>query len=481
MQQINESDVKNLVSDLAARALSADTGLKTDLITANKNTLVAGINEIKRLLNGVTGIAPSDILNLAADFNFANKGSLTQNGTSISSIVDAAFGINSAQATTANQPGYSATGGPGGTPCATFNGSQTMTGNLLTTSTEFTYIVLRKVDPSVGSGANMGVVHNGNASTGYGIVECQTSGGSIDMSGGFYPGVSGEPSTDYFTFKGQWEILVVVHTAGRTTMFNSLGIPYKGLSQAASPAVPTTGHFIGTLSFGGVIPFKGSISRILLYSRALARAEIKAICTYIQGLLGIGYPYVINFDGDSKMAVLGGTPNTPQQTIMSLRTNGIYSTLINTAVAGRTSADVLVNVNGDLVANFRPEIANVFVLMIGHNDLNASITPTTTYSNIQAICAVARAAGNKLVVCTDIYNSTAAGGTNNTNKDTFNASIRSGFTGFADGLADLNAIAQLTAANMVAGGSYSTDGIHPNSTAAGLMASVIETALATII
>jgi len=79
------------------------------------------------------------------------------------------------------------------------------------------------------------------------------------------------------------------------------------------------------------------------------------------------------------------------------------------------------------------------VLWVGVNDA-AALTAQEIYDNIAARCTTARAAGWKVVVCTEI-DAVAAGWT--AKYQALNALLLAGYTAFADGIADLGANSEL--------------------------------------
>ena len=212
-----------------------------------------------------------------ADFNFANQSSVTTSSSRITQIVDGIGSVVSSQATAINQPTYNTSGGPNNSAYASFNGSQTLSGSLLTSSTNFTIFIVKRLSSAGGTSA-LGIFQNGTASNGYAITDNLSGNGGVgQISGVTYPSVSAVGGLDFYCNPNRWEIVVVSHSSGITYCYNSLGHKYlTGVS--TNPVTPTTSHNIGTSGITSTGSFVGDISRILVYNTQLTDAQILQNC-----------------------------------------------------------------------------------------------------------------------------------------------------------------------------------------------------------
>ncbi len=397
-----------------------------------------------------------------ADFDFNNAASVTTVGGKVSQIVDNIGSVASTQSNASFRPVYHATGGSNNTGYATFTGTQLLTGNLLTSSLEFTVVAIRRTNNGGVFDAELGVFENGNYADGWGIVDWQTG-----VAGGYLNARTALPGRDFYNWDQKWESITASHAAGSNKTYNTVTNSFF-ITSTNFPNAPTVNHHIGFMDAPGINGFKGDISRILVYDRQLSDAEVKSLNDYFIYAYSLDMPNQLISGGDSKMTTLGGAPSCPQQMLFDLQTSNSYTYLINTAVGGRTTTDVINALPTEVVAKYQSRIKNYYTIMIGYNDLAAGATAAFVYANIVTICQTVRAAGFKVVIMTDIY-STNAGV--NTKTDTVNTSIRANWATFADALADTNALPQ---AQNPLDTTYFFDGLHPTAALDAIMAGLVE-------
>lgn len=407
----------------------------------------------------------SAISGLVADFNFNVPSSLSIAAGKVASITDAVGNVTNSQATGAQQPTYSATGGPANKGYAGFTGTQTLAGNLLTPNVQFTMVCLRLVTAQTDPYALLGIWQNGNTNAaGYGIADYYGS-----KESAHYPPGSSFPTVQQYVYGDRWEVIVLASGSSNNSFYNSLGFKFLTTASAA-PDIPVGGNIIGNINLSGINKFKGGISRLMLYNVKLTDNQIAQICTLLSQ--GLNLPTHLCTEGDSRMTTLGGSPNCPMQ-IISQAVEGTYLYLDNPSLSGAGVADVIADIPTLVVPTYTSRTDNVFTVMIGINDVIAGQTPTYIYNGIVTICGLARAAGYTIVVCTDMYTNNA---TQALVQDTYNASIRTNWATFADALCDLNAIPQGSVVNM-SNPTYSSDGIHPTAVLAGIMATSMLTTI----
>lgn len=138
-----------------------------------------------------------------------------------------------------------------------------------------------------------------------------------------------------------------------------------------------------------------------------------------------------------------------------------FPTVFNGAIGGTTSADGLLTLPNLIIWNPLPKIC---IIAFGTNDAGHGLTPASFRTNMQAMIALALAAGKTPVIPTIPYSS--AGG-NYANIPNFNAVI----TGTLYGMAGVRAGPDLYAYFLANPGNLQGDGIHP--TQAGYAAAIL--------
>jgi hypothetical protein len=349
-----------------------------------------------------TSTSLPSISNLITDFDFSNQNSVVTYHNKITQITDAVGSIISSQSDTTKQPIYHHNGGSGNNAYATFSGGQFLAGNLPTSSTNFTMVIIRRVSPMVSANSNLGTFQNGNTNNGYGLVDFLGSTRGIN-SGVYYPGVTSEESADFFTGNDVDEIVVCSHSASNTKIYNCLANKFTPLNLTANPIAPTGGHIIGKIT--GLNYFIGDISRILVYDRQLSDSEVLTLTTYLIARYITPIPGLWNSGGDSITATAQGSPsyNYPVYTLIDLLPSTRYLYLINSAVSGRNSQNVIDSLNSEVVNKAQPRVKMCYSLLIGHNNLTVApnhVGIDTLYNQTVRICSLARAAGYKVVLLT---------------------------------------------------------------------------------
>ena len=420
---------------------------------------------------------------LITDFNFGNPSSVVTSSGKVTQITDAVGSVVDAQGTTANQPAYNTSGGPGGLGYATFVAGQGLTGGALTSSTTFTMFIVRRVVPTASTVYAETPFYVGNAnSDGYGWADYVYDPGGNPATwygGGYFQGVSAENSRGFYSVGNKWEVVALTHNGSGNFVYNSNGTKFSAIG-VQTPSTPSAANNIGGVgNTGGNGPFVGDIQRILLFNTALTDAQIFQNIQYL--INNIIPPLNLNIDGDSRFS---NSYTVSTQTQINLLALNINSYLSLTATPGYTTANVISDLATRVTLNVNPKATNLFTLMIGHNDVASAVPAATIWSNIQSICSTVRAAGYKIILCTDMYNSLAVNGGNgaawNTVKDVYNGYIRASGTTVADYILDINALPHATAANM-GNTTYSPDGVHPAAALASDMTTAVQTAIQTFV
>ncbi len=103
---------------------------------------------------------------------------------------------------------------------------------------------------------------------------------------------------------------------------------------------------------------------------------------------------------------------------------------------------------------------NILTIFAGTNDIAGGASAATTYAALQSFCQQAHAAGWKVVVATMLPRNGLTGA-QQAQWTAYNASIRSGWPGFADALADLQADPTMGPFAASSNNALYFDGTHP--------------------
>lgn len=447
MTQINESQVKNLVADLAS---------KQNIPTVPTLPIIS---------------------NLVHDFNFGIPANMVLSGSQITQITDSVGSVVSSQATAGTRPTLIYPGGLNSLPYAYFNGSQFLTGSILTPVQEATIIIMMKQGGTVDfTYPGQGIVQNGNSSAnGYGLATFQ---GSINAYGyrnmGFYqPGITSGSSDIPADISPNWKSYAYTQSTtaigGLNVFFyDSVGAYHTSGGAGSAGSTPTTAHRIG----GGFAlgNFIGGIQRILVYNRALTQSEVISVMNYFNGYYNPIKPNKLFFEGDSITFGFGTSPAlnyAMQASTQLLPSNYLITT--NTSVSGANTGSVLARLSTAVLNQINPNVNNIFSLMIGHNQ---TVSTAADYLDIINICQQVKnqAGANTKIIIHTVINDKNAG--TQTGITAMNLLIRANWPLFADALCDSNAIPQLSNANNLT--YYQADGTHPTNLGQLLISNLLQ-------
>ena len=185
----------------------------------------------------------------------------------------------------------------------------------------------------------------------------------------------------------------------------------------------------------------------------------------------------VAFDGDSRSV------NTFEATCMAdaaLSTKRLGWDYY--AVSGQRASELNNDVSTQITPLFRSRlINNVVVVWAGINDGVNGATAAQIWSALQTYCTTVRAAGQKVVLCTEIDGQSAAlntAGWHGTIYPTLNTSIRAGWSSVADALADLGNNANLQDATNTT--YFNADKVHLTTAGYNIVAGIVAAAIASI-
>ena len=192
-------------------------------------------------------------------------------------------------------------------------------------------------------------------------------------------------------------------------------------------------NLIGAATTALLEPWLGWIQLVALGNAELTPASMANIANLVRRKLVV-------FEGDSRTAGTGATNvayNYPSRAARKL--NGNWK-CANASDSGQPLATMIAEIDSELDQP-GSYAGKVCVLWGGVNDNG---DPATMHASISSWCSLARAKGYKVVVCTEIDCQEASHTDwHTTNYQALNALIRANYAGYADGLADLGANANL--------------------------------------
>ena len=180
---------------------------------------------------------------------------------------------------------------------------------------------------------------------------------------------------------------------------------------------------------------------------------------------------VIVFDGDS----LTSAKTYPTETVLRLK-DVLAVTAFNAGVGGQDTADMLdrgaeyVDVHYDGTKPY-----NICVAWETVNDISGmKMTAAQSLANMKAYCLARRAAGFRVIVCTGLPSVHVD---YEEQRQIYNATLRSTYTDFADGIADLAADPRIGDSGDEHNATYYVDGTHMTTAGYNLVGDIVATAI----
>lgn len=212
-------------------------------------------------------------------------------------------------------------------------------------------------------------------------------------------------------------------------------------------------------------------------------SDVLSTCNYSQAYAPMVFrkSFVnIVFDGNSLVA---------DSSRLSFATIALASvakrfTSSNVAIGGQTTDQMLTRQSSVVYPKFSPFAdANVLVVMEGTNQLGVNgYEPVDAYSKMKTYCENARVRGWRVVVGTVLPQDAFGGATFEAARQALNASIRAGYTTFADALFDSGADAVIGQPGQWSNSAYYLpDKIHLNPAGNAIVAGLVVSALGGLI
>jgi lysophospholipase L1-like esterase len=235
------------------------------------------------------------------------------------------------------------------------------------------------------------------------------------------------------------------------------------------------GFWIGNNSvLTSVYYFKGKVSEVILYNRALTDVEVRSVNRYLVEKYRLNQTDLI-LDGDSITLGTKSTWGHSLQTLLYKQNLGLK--IVDIGVGGRGSTGRLAT-----MAKWAPAqraSSEPILYMVGTNDINGTGTSAIPLleSNVMAYGTNAHLYNKRLIISTIPSIKTLSHDEDNA-AQIYNAWVRANWKSFADGLCDYGSIPQVGALGANASGTYFySDGIHPLPAGYDLMAPVATDAL----
>ncbi len=214
-------------------------------------------------------------------------------------------------------------------------------------------------------------------------------------------------------------------------------------------------------------PWSGSVAHAIVFNSPNTTADV-AILARCNGHA--------TFDGDSRLASNVVPAGVMADSAVIARRFGYF----NAATSGDTVAQMIIDAPTQVDPLYRATLpSNIVCAWSGINDASAGASAATIWSRLQTYCNARRAAGHKVVLCTEIDCQSAAlnaADWHTTLWAAVNALIVAGWPTCADKLADLGANVNLQDATNTT--YFNADKIHLTATGSVVAAGIIAAQLA---
>lgn len=228
------------------------------------------------------------------------------------------------------------------------------------------------------------------------------------------------------------------------------------------------GTFTGSLSTTLTTLAAGSTSNVTPWSGAAAHAAIfgSGLTSADMAILGRLGRHIV-CEGDSR--------TTESSISWPMQAGFTTAGFADVATSGDKVSDMITQATNTIDPLIRGLLTNVAVVWGGLNDATAGASATTIYNRLVSWCQGRRAAGFRVVVCTEIDAQSAATdavGWHSTIYPALNTLIRNNWSTFADGLADLAANSALQDATNTT--YYNADKVHLVSAGYAVVSNIIK-------
>jgi len=286
-------------------------------------------------------------------------------------------------------------------------------------------------------------------------------------TGGSLNGVGSAGSATFQPFNAPMIQMFLCDTNQITVRQNGIGKQLYGSSNYL-----LTNNIVFGAELGGSYAWSGDLDEVIVFNYILSTPEIYAVETYLKNKYSVGTGSKIMCIGDSLTDLPNGAIPYPSDLVTMLGTNYGFS-ILNLGQYGQQAAQwgAMAKTALGNTHNAGNDIAFVW---FGPNDIQHNYGAGGTYSNIMFDCQLLHNYGYRVIAGTMI----ADGGLNDTNRIALNGFLRSGWTNFADGLADFGSDPILGNTNNCSNTNYyQSDQVHLTTVGAQLVANIAYPAL----
>lgn len=235
----------------------------------------------------------------------------------------------------------------------------------------------------------------------------------------------------------------------------------------------TLGTFAGSLTTSligaGSSPWSGNLAHVSVYASEFGIGDV-CVVSNKSGM--------VIFDGDSRTSGFTTATYAPACMADASLSSKNYGYLA-VGVSGQKVSDMNSDFSTEIAPQFRSQLSrNICVAWGGVNDAVASADAATIYSRLQTYWAAARAAGYKVIACTEIDAQSAALNAVNWHSTLYpalNTLIKSDASLY-DALADLGADSRLQDATNTT--YFNADKLHPVTAGYNVVAGIVASAIA---
>lgn len=268
-------------------------------------------------------------------------------------------------------------------------------------------------------------------------------------TGGSLNGIQSAGSVGFGPYNEPMAQIFLLDTNQVTIRQNGIGKQIYGSSNYL-----LTNNMVFGAELGGAYSWQGDLDEVIVFNYVLSLPEIYAVESYLEAKYKIGTGSKIMCIGDSLTDGVGGTAY-PLDLCSMLNTNYGFA-IYQLGQYGQTALGWLQNAQ-PFLGNTHNVGNDVAILWLGSNDIKYNYGAGAAFTNIAYDCQLLHSYGYRVIVGTMI----ARADINDTNRIALNGLVTSGWTNFADVLADFGSDAILGNTNNCANTNYyQSDTVH---------------------
>ena len=239
------------------------------------------------------------------------------------------------------------------------------------------------------------------------------------------------------------------------------------------------------MGYGGGPNFTGDMGEAFAFNDGLLVTEINDLCNYLATKWAATWPdlrgpWTVVCEGDSLTLGTGAVAASSYPAQLATLLGTSYG-VINLGVGSETIDDMATHAQLTDGMGWSAAGKNICVAWAGTNDIYGAESGADAYADYVAYCAARQAAGFLVVAVTMLPRSGGSPpGDLETQRGTFNTSIRNNWATFANALADVAGSSLIGDAGDELNATYYADATHLNATGYGVVAGIVQTAIGTL-